>query len=77
MDTTKPKDDPASDALTPQYTVDEGERVDAVINASGHAQELERNFSLLSAAAVGICTGNSWVALGGSIVRRLPYMQRA
>ncbi|KAJ7880343.1 amino acid/polyamine transporter I [Mycena olivaceomarginata] len=68
MDTTKSKDDLPSDALAPQYTVDEGERVDAVINASGHAQELERNFSLLSAAGVGICTGNSWVALGGSIV---------
>jgi hypothetical protein len=36
-----------------------------VINASGHVQELERNFSLLSVCSVGICTGNTWAALGG------------
>ncbi|KAF2453461.1 putative choline transport protein [Lineolata rhizophorae] len=39
-----------------------------VINASGHVQELDRNFSLLSVTAVGITTGNVWAALGGSIV---------
>ncbi|KAK7523102.1 choline transporter [Phyllosticta citriasiana] len=39
-----------------------------ILNASGHAQELERNFSIWSAASVGICTGNTWAALGGSIV---------
>ncbi|KAF1810707.1 amino acid transporter [Eremomyces bilateralis CBS 781.70] len=38
-----------------------------LVNASGHAQELERNFSLLSVASVGITTGNTWAALGGSI----------
>ncbi|KAI9703502.1 MAG: hypothetical protein M1820_005806 [Bogoriella megaspora] len=38
------------------------------INASGHVQELERNFGLLSICSVGIVTGNSWCALGGSIV---------
>ena len=51
------------------------EEVDASIgevseefNASGHKQELERNFSLLSLCAIGITTGNVWAALGGSIV---------
>lgn len=39
-----------------------------VLNASGHKQELERNFSLLSLCAIGITTGNVWAALGGSIV---------
>jgi len=39
-----------------------------LINASGHKQELERNFSLLSLCAAAITTGNTWVALGGSIV---------
>jgi choline transport protein len=39
-----------------------------VINASGHVQQLDRNFSLLSICSVGICTGNTWAALGGSIV---------
>ena len=40
-----------------------------VINASGHKQELDRNFGLFSICAVGIVTGNTWAALGGSIVR--------
>ena len=31
-------------------------------------QKLDRNFSLLSISAVGIVTGNTWAALGGSIV---------
>jgi hypothetical protein len=48
-----------------QATGDVGE----VLNASGHKQELERNFSLLSICAIGITTGNVWAALGGSIVR--------
>ena len=42
--------------------------ISEVINASGHKQELDRQFSLLSICAVGICTGNAWAALGGSIV---------
>jgi choline transport protein len=37
------------------------------INESGHVQEIERNFSLLSICSVGIVTGNTWAALGGSI----------
>jgi choline transport protein len=39
-----------------------------VLNASGHVQELDRNFSLLAVCSVGITTGNTWAALGGSIV---------
>ena len=39
------------------------------INASGHKQELERNFKLLALCGVAITTGNSWVAYGGTIVR--------
>ncbi|TKX18482.1 choline transport protein [Elsinoe australis] len=50
-------------ALTYDKDTAEGE----VINASGHKQELDRNFSLLSISAVGIVTGNTWSALGGSI----------
>lgn len=37
------------------------------INETGHVQELERNFSLLSICSVGIVTGNTWAALGGTI----------
>ncbi|KZF20527.1 amino acid transporter [Xylona heveae TC161] len=39
----------------------------AVVNASGHQQELQRNFSLLSICAIAITTGNSWIAQGGSV----------
>lgn len=39
-----------------------------IINASGHVQELERNFNFASILAVGIVTGASWPAIGGSIV---------
>lgn len=38
------------------------------INASGHVQELDRNFNLLSICAVGVVTGNAWTAAGGTIV---------
>ncbi|PQE26853.1 hypothetical protein CJF31_00003568 [Rutstroemia sp. NJR-2017a BVV2] len=37
------------------------------VNEIGHVQELERNFSLLSICAVGLVTGSTWAALGGSI----------
>ncbi|KAH8678868.1 amino acid/polyamine transporter I [Tricladium varicosporioides] len=37
------------------------------VNETGHIQELERNFSLFSICSVGIVTGNTWAALGGSI----------
>jgi choline transport protein len=41
---------------------------DELINASGHRQELERNFSLLSICGVAVTTGNTWIAQGGSVV---------
>lgn len=44
-------------------TAEEGE-----INASGHRQELHRNFGLLSICGVAITTGNTWVTVGGTIV---------
>jgi hypothetical protein len=37
-------------------------------NVSGHVQELDRQFGLLSICATGIVTGNTWTALGGAIV---------
>ena len=42
-----------------------------IINASGHAQELDRNFGLFSICATGIVIGNTWAALGSSIVSTL------
>ena len=64
------QDDPS----TPSYdsdtgTMRENDREPQLleINGSGHIQELERNFSLFSICSVGIVTGNTWAALGGSI----------
>jgi len=51
---------------TPSLETDEA--VGEVFNASGHKQELDRQFSLLSVCSIGITTGNVWAALGGSIV---------
>jgi hypothetical protein len=53
----------------PDYAADDNIDLGEVFNASGHKQELERNFSLLSICSIGITTGNVWAALGGSIVR--------
>ena len=39
-----------------------------IVNASGHVQELERNFSLISLASVGLVVGCVWPAVGGSIL---------
>ncbi|KAI0134052.1 amino acid/polyamine transporter I [Xylariales sp. AK1849] len=39
-----------------------------LVNASGHTQELQRNFNLLSLIAVGVVVGNVWPAVGGSIL---------
>lgn len=45
-----------------------GVAVGEIINAGGHKQELDRHFNLISICAVGIVVGNTWTALGGSIV---------
>ncbi|KAJ6160421.1 hypothetical protein N7470_003817 [Penicillium chermesinum] len=42
-----------------------------LINASGHRQEVERNFSLLSICAIAVTTGNTWIAQGGSVATAL------
>ncbi|KAI4286704.1 MAG: hypothetical protein L6R35_004043 [Caloplaca aegaea] len=39
-----------------------------LINASGHRQQLERNFGLMSVIAYAITAGNTWIALGGTII---------
>jgi choline transport protein len=52
----------------PRLEADDLIGVGEVLNASGHKQELERQFSLLSICSIGITTGNVWAALGGSIV---------
>ncbi|KAF2033068.1 amino acid transporter, partial [Setomelanomma holmii] len=59
-----------SSAEKPRLEAEDGDShgVGEVLNASGHKQELERQFSLLSICSIGITTGNVWAALGGSIV---------
>ncbi|KPI43937.1 Choline transport protein [Cyphellophora attinorum] len=47
-------------------TVDQSEFVE--VNASGHVQEVERQFGLVSISAVGIITGCSWPLTGGILV---------
>jgi choline transport protein len=47
---------------------DAEQRQDTLVNASGHVQELSRNFNLLSLAGVGLVVGNVWPAIGGSIL---------
>ena len=39
-----------------------------LLNVSGHKQELQRNFGLISLCGLGITSGNVWIALGGTIV---------
>ncbi|KAF3482274.1 choline transporter Hnm1 [Arthroderma uncinatum] len=41
--------------------------LDPMLNSSGHRQELDRNFSLMSMCAIGVTAGNTWIAMGGSI----------
>ncbi|KAF2259562.1 amino acid transporter [Lojkania enalia] len=57
-----------NDGGSPSSFADDNVGVEELINASGHKQELNRNFSLLSICSIGITTGNVWAALGGSIV---------
>lgn len=38
------------------------------LNVSGHKQELQRNFGLLSLCGLGVTSGNVWFALGGTLV---------
>ncbi|OJJ45576.1 hypothetical protein ASPZODRAFT_133415 [Penicilliopsis zonata CBS 506.65] len=42
-----------------------------LVNESGHTQEMERNFSLLSICAIAVTTGSTWIAQGGSVVTAL------
>ena len=61
------RDQPSSDASSSQRSPPGYDSSEAV-NASGHVQELSRNFSLLSLAGVGLSVGNVWPAIGGSIL---------
>jgi len=57
-------------AAEPGVLESKGPDADGLINASGHRQELDRNFHFIHIAGLGITSGNTWIALGGSIVSR-------
>lgn len=61
-------DQPVVDEKKTPPSVDEGIVIEAPINPSGHVQELERNFGVLSLCSFAITSGNTWVAAGGSLV---------
>ncbi len=61
------RDQPSNEGDSSQRTSPEYASAEAV-NASGHVQELSRNFSLISLAGVGVSVGNVWPAIGGSIL---------
>lgn len=50
--------------------VDEDHSLDAeeLVNASGHVQELDRNFGLFSICAIALISDDAWAAGAGSLV---------
>ncbi|KAL8798375.1 MAG: hypothetical protein Q9182_006716 [Xanthomendoza sp. 2 TL-2023] len=63
--TTQP---PATHEKSPALSSNEdASGLEVAVNVSGHKQELQRNFGLLSLCGLGITSGNVWIALGGAI----------
>jgi hypothetical protein len=67
--TVNEKKEPIPGASSTDPSTESG--VSELINASGHVQELDRNFNLLSAAGVGLVVGSSSrlhaFCIGGSL----------
>ncbi|KAL8653414.1 MAG: hypothetical protein Q9210_002109 [Variospora velana] len=61
---TATEEQSSSSALS---STDDAHSLDAGVNVSGHKQELQRNFGLLSLIGLGITAGNVWITLGGAI----------
>ncbi|KAI9847703.1 MAG: hypothetical protein M1837_001951 [Sclerophora amabilis] len=59
--------DPSEQEKTKRFADETVMPATELINASGHKQELQRNFNLLNICAIAITTGNTWVAIGGSV----------
>jgi hypothetical protein len=62
------RENPSVEVASSQRTPPEYSTEGDAINSSGHVQELQRNFSLISLAGIGLTVGNVWPAIGGSIV---------
>lgn len=67
-DSSVPVDAEVGTIETPAAGSGKEATVTTLVNASGHAQELSRRFSLLSLAGVGVTVGNVWPAIGGTIL---------
>ena len=51
-----------------------------VVNASGHKDQLQRQYGLLAICGLALTIDNAWVALGGSIavsICKTPQMRQA
>ena len=48
-----------------RYSMDDG--TGEIVNASGHKDQLRRQYGLLSICGLALTIDNAWVALGGSI----------
>lgn len=47
-----------------------------VVNASGHRDQLQRQYGLLSICGLALTIDNAWVALGGSIAVSISMLPR-
>ena len=47
---------------------DGGFGMEELVNASGHVQELDRNFGIWSICSLALISDNAWAAGGGSLV---------
>lgn len=66
---TKNEGRKVSETIAPQESISSADHnTGELINVSGHVQELDRQFNLISIAGAGLTTGNVWPALGGSIL---------
>jgi choline transport protein len=52
---------------------DETGPISELVNASGHKQEVDRNFGFFSICALSVCVDNAWAAGGGSLVCLLNF----
>lgn len=60
MATDSPHNEIGSSHRTVDASLDRSKGESVIVNASGHVQEVERNFSLISTCAVGLTVGNVW-----------------
>jgi len=73
-------------AVTPGMIIDTSDRKTSivtkhgeVVNASGHRDQLNRHYGLLSICGLALTIDNAWVALGGSLtisIRKSTIMYR-